>query len=215
MQTKVNDSVKIRLGNEVLAATVKDTRFGRLKVDIGNGEIVTVTEKDLVAEGTPESLIGSIEPAALPGMSLPASYAADSIKPLDFESEEAQSFMISDEWTGSVERGDIFREAAQKYIDYNPDKEFRWLGPEVVKRFGRRDYKPVINPENGQVVRQGQHELGWIPKPVYAERQRRKAADAEERQQVKAAQTQEIIDRAVHDSHGGIRVTQQTAERKF
>jgi hypothetical protein len=153
-----------------------------------------------------ESLEEAVEQASLAGYSLPESL----LRPIEeYTDQSEQTFVLEDEWYGELEAAEPFEEAAKPYKEANPGQHFRYLGRTAVSKRGKRGYQPVVNPNTGKVVEVSGMVLARIPKHVKEQRERQReienAADARARKE----NAMEDLNRAVHDSQGGIEITNQ------
>lgn len=169
MSYKEGDRVQVQLGPNVEEAVVsKTTKAGRVTVQCADGNSVEVSADKII------SPTAQAERPELP-VSIAEAFAVPS---LDRESddEEANLFVLSDEWHGQLEAGDPFYEAAEPYIKANPGLVFRYLGNTTVKRHGRRGYEPVIDKRTGKQVEVSGMVLAKIPRHIKEERERRIAS---------------------------------------
>lgn len=191
----VGNQVEVKLGEEVFPVTITENKFGRLKVELESGEIISCHVSEVVGYERVDAGV----PGA--GFDLPEAYA----KPLSEMREGTSSHVIDQEWAGQIERGDPFGETAKPYQDANPDKHFRFLGDFTVKRRGRRDYQTVYDG-NQKPVKVNGMELAWVPKHIHEQRAERMREDGRAKQEAQKQAAEENIERAAADSHGAITV---------
>lgn len=110
------------------------------------------------------------KPEPTPAAEIANAFAVPSLD-REVDDEEASLFVLNDEWTGQIETGNPFYEAAEPYMRANPGLVFRYLGNAVVKRHGRRGYMPVID-KNGKTVEVSGMTLARIPRQIHEERVR-------------------------------------------
>jgi len=101
-----------------------------------------------------------------PGVPLPASLSNEEIERRNAGKDRAH--IITDEWEGKREEagGALFDQVDRPYREANPDKSFRWLHEDIVKRLGDGGFTPVKGPSAAGRVECGGHYLGWKPRAV-------------------------------------------------
>jgi hypothetical protein len=133
-----------------------------------------------------------------PGFAPPASLTA----PIEqYTDSGADAFVITDEWYGQLEMGDVFGETARPYVAANPDKEFRWLGEMMLRKRGNRGYQ-IVRDKNGKPVTVSGMVLAYIPKSIFLQRQAKKEQENLDAQAKKKEEVEEVKARTEVDSGG-------------